>query len=118
MRSKTRDEWTRIFIGTDACCVPVLDASEIDAEGRSDDSVEDGSTPAPRPVLRRTPGRAVQGTKWDETEHYYLEPGRDTHEVLAHAGLTAEDVNQLVKKGVVRCQTGAEAAELEAKAKL
>ncbi|KAI1501115.1 CoA-transferase family III domain-containing protein [Biscogniauxia marginata] len=52
-RSKTRAEWERVFDGTDACCTPVLEYAELEAEpGREGDQ---------RPIvaLRDTPCLAV-----------------------------------------------------------
>jgi alpha-methylacyl-CoA racemase len=31
--TKTRDEWTEVFAGSEACCAPVYDASELKATG-------------------------------------------------------------------------------------
>ncbi|BGO92740.1 hypothetical protein NBRC10512_007858 [Rhodotorula toruloides] len=103
-RTKTRDEWSRIFLGTDACCVPVLNRQEVDSEGRGPDEpdrqlgeeeAEDGGgLPTPTPRLSRTPARA------GEAEEAFLEPGRDTVEILQAAGLGAK-VEKLVKAGAV-----------------
>jgi alpha-methylacyl-CoA racemase len=49
-KSKVRKEWEAIFDGTDACCTPVLELGELEAEGFDQ-----------RPVvtLRETPGFAI-----------------------------------------------------------
>ncbi|KAK4335616.1 alpha-methylacyl-CoA racemase [Rhodotorula toruloides] len=103
-RTKTRDEWSRIFLGTDACCVPVLNRHEVDLEGRGPDEpdrllgeeeAEDGGgLPMPTPRLSRTPAKA------GEAEEAFLEPGRDTVEILEAAGLGGK-VDELVKAGAV-----------------
>ncbi|KAI0874990.1 CoA-transferase family III domain-containing protein [Hypoxylon argillaceum] len=52
-KSKTRSEWEAIFDGTDACCLPVLDYSELeDNLGREGDQ-------RPSVKLRETPCLAV-----------------------------------------------------------
>ncbi|KAI5478403.1 hypothetical protein MNV49_005152 [Pseudohyphozyma bogoriensis] len=92
-------DWTRIFLGTDACCVPVLSPNEVDSEGieierKSEEDELDGGTPAPRPVLKSTPARKIRGSRWEGTEDYYLEPGMHTKEVLillAHFHLVHHD---------------------------
>lgn len=97
---KSRQEWTSIFIGTESCCVPVLSKEEVDSEGRgidepgvslSEEEVEGGGVPSPAPRLSRTPARAKG--KIDEV---FLEPGKDTRDVLKEAGL-GDEVDKLVK---------------------
>ncbi|KAI1853618.1 hypothetical protein JX265_004050 [Neoarthrinium moseri] len=52
-RSKTRAEWEQVFDGTDACCAPVLEYPELEAEpGREGDQ-------RPAVALRDTPLLAV-----------------------------------------------------------
>ncbi|BGP17684.1 hypothetical protein JCM10213v2_005723 [Rhodosporidiobolus nylandii] len=103
-RTKTRDEWTRLFLGTDACCVPVLEQHEVDAEGAGpfepgrgltadEDKAGDGGVPVPAPKLSRTPAHG--GSACD----ILLAPGKHTEEVLAEAGLDGAVL--LLKKGVV-----------------
>ena len=62
-RTKSRDEWTRIFEGSDACVAPVLGLDELDAHPHNAERgilTTLGGTvqPAPAPRLSRTPGRA------------------------------------------------------------
>lgn len=109
---KTRDEWARIFLHTDACCVPVLERHEVDAQGRgpgepgreldTDEAADGGGIPDPAPRLVRTPASA--GAAMGP----FLEPGRDSVELLEAAGLGAE-VKALVAAGAVS------AAEVKAK---
>ncbi|ORY64756.1 CoA-transferase family III domain-containing protein [Leucosporidium creatinivorum] len=119
-RSKTRAEWSSIFMGTDSCCVPVLGREEVDSQGVGVDEpgVElseearggDGGVPAPAPRLTRTPAREAGSLQ--EGEGYFLSPGRDSRSVLVDAGLEKQ-VERLVREKVV--ELGDEEA---AKAKL
>ncbi|GJN90276.1 hypothetical protein Rhopal_003278-T1 [Rhodotorula paludigena] len=103
-RTRTRDDWTSIFLGTDACCVPVLNRHEVDAHGRgpgepgrtlSDEVAQDGGgVPAPAPKLVRTPAQGEHG------ESLLMVPGKDTADVLRDAGLEHE-VQELVRAGAV-----------------
>jgi alpha-methylacyl-CoA racemase len=59
--SKTRDEWTRVFEGSDACFAPVLSWSEAREHAhavsrRSYVEVKGVPQPAPAPRFSRTPG--------------------------------------------------------------
>lgn len=59
--SRTRDEWERVFDGTDACCTPVLDYGELEAAAaarRGDGSAREGDQ-RPAVTLRATPLLAV-----------------------------------------------------------
>jgi alpha-methylacyl-CoA racemase len=61
LRSKSRDEWTRIFEGTDACVAPVLTFTESQAHpharARSGHVTVGGiAQPSPAPRFSRTPG--------------------------------------------------------------
>jgi alpha-methylacyl-CoA racemase len=62
-RSRTRDEWAKIFEGTDACVSPVLTMSEATRHphnvARGSFVEVDGKTQvAPGPRFSRTPGRS------------------------------------------------------------
>jgi len=98
---KSRQEWTSIFIGTESCCVPVLSKEEVDSEGRgidepgvslSEDEIEGGGVPSPAPKLIRTPAKAGEG----KIDGVFLEPGKDTRDVLKEAGL-GDEVDKLIK---------------------
>lgn len=53
-KSKTRDEWEKVFDGTDACCTPVLEYSELEtSKDREGDQ-------RPAVTLRETPCLAVR----------------------------------------------------------
>ena len=101
---KTRQEWTSIFISTESCCVPVLSKGEVDSEGRgigepgvslNEDEAEGGGVPSPAPRLSRTPSKAE-----GKIDGVFLEPGKDTRDVLREAGLENELV-KLVKAGAI-----------------
>lgn len=103
-RTRTRDEWTATFLGTDACCVPVLEPLEVDDAGRgpNESGVGAGNAdssligyPSPAPRLGRTPATApAKG-------NIFLRPGCDSADVLSQAGFGAEEVQALVKQGAV-----------------
>ncbi|MEV4945336.1 CaiB/BaiF CoA-transferase family protein [Streptomyces sp. NPDC053755] len=76
-RTRTRDEWTAVFAGTDACVAPVLSLREAPAHphlaARSTFVEHEGLTqPAPAPRFSRTPGAVRSGP---------VLPGADTDEV-------------------------------------
>jgi alpha-methylacyl-CoA racemase len=61
-RQRSREEWTQLFRGTDACVTPVLELSEsagdVHLKARGCFAEIQGTThPAPAPRLSRTPGR-------------------------------------------------------------
>lgn len=63
--ARTRDEWTQVFEGSDACVAPVLSFAEAPAHPHaqlrgSHVSVGDVQQPAPAPRFSRTPG-SVRG---------------------------------------------------------
>ncbi|KAI0840003.1 CoA-transferase family III [Hypoxylon sp. FL0890] len=62
-KSKTRSEWETIFDGTDACCTPVLEYSELE----KDASREGDQRPAV--TLRETPCLAVSEKATDPSIH-------------------------------------------------
>jgi alpha-methylacyl-CoA racemase len=62
-KTKTRDEWCRVFEGSDACFAPVLSWSEARAHPHSLSrrayvKLADVEQPAPAPRFSRTPGEA------------------------------------------------------------
>jgi alpha-methylacyl-CoA racemase len=92
-RERTRDEWTDLFTGTDACVEPVLsmteavDDSHLAARGTY--VVLDGRPqPAPSPRFSRTPGALGLPPPI---------PGEHTVSALSEWGL--EDVDRLVASG-------------------
>jgi alpha-methylacyl-CoA racemase len=97
--SRTRDEWTAVFDGVDACVTPVLDLDEAAAHphavARGDYlAVDDDGhlQPAVAPRFGRSatpvPGPAPA-------------PGAQTREILAELGCEREQVDHLLADGVV-----------------
>jgi alpha-methylacyl-CoA racemase len=95
--SKTRDEWERIFAGSDACVAPILALSEVADHphnaARGTFSRRDGVLqPAPAPRFSRTVpemGRAPRP------------PGADTEAVLADFGFAPAEIAHLIETGAV-----------------
>ena len=96
-RLRTRDEWTALFQGSDACAGPVLTFTEAAEHphnaARGTFFKQDGvlqAAPAPRfgrtPAARPRPPGA---------------PGADTHAVLVESGATDEEVRQWQAAGAL-----------------
>ncbi|HEY2774780.1 MAG TPA: CaiB/BaiF CoA-transferase family protein [Candidatus Binatia bacterium] len=96
--NKTREQWSVIFDGTDACVAPVLGLDEAARHPANAarqvfvDGVGGHAMPAPAPRLSRTPGRAVASAPIN---------GTDTDAVLAEAGMTPERIAELRGAGAV-----------------
>ncbi len=94
---KTRDEWTTLLEGTDACFAPVLDMSEapnhphLVARGTFIE-VDGLMQPAPAPRFSATPG-AVQGPAPKHGQH--------DHEGLIAWGFTEGEVTDLLAAGAI-----------------
>ncbi|MFD8098497.1 CaiB/BaiF CoA transferase family protein [Nocardia fluminea] len=92
-RTKSRDEWTALFEGTDACVSPVLSLLEAPRHPHLVDrntfvDIDGVTQPAPAPRFSRTPA-TIQSTP--------SEPGADTRAVLERWGIT--DVDSLIASG-------------------
>ena len=81
-KTKTRDQWTAIFQGKDACVAPVLNLDEVCEHPHNKErgvivDVDGVPQPAPAPKLSRTPGKAskAKGPKGANTEEILLELG-------------------------------------------
>jgi alpha-methylacyl-CoA racemase len=59
-RSRTRQQWTEVFAGSDACAYPVLEPDEVarDSHIGARETVDVSGAAATAPRLSRTPGRA------------------------------------------------------------
>ena len=95
--TKTRDEWGKIFAGTDACFAPVLSLTEAarhpHAQARNSFADVDGITqPAPAPRFSRTPS-GIQSPP--------AEPGQHTEQVLQDWGFSEERIAKLVDDNVI-----------------
>lgn len=97
-KTKTREEWTAIFDGTDACVAPVLELGEVQHHPHNAARTllvpdADGNlAPAPAPRLSRTPG--VAGAVRPEA-------GQHTRAVLAEAGFDADEIERLTGTGAI-----------------
>jgi alpha-methylacyl-CoA racemase len=85
---KTRDEWEKVFDGTDACVFPVLTPAEAAAHPHNrarGTFTEPGGVrqPAPAPRFSRTPSGIANPPP---------KPGQDTGTALARWGLTAAEI--------------------------
>ncbi len=96
-KTKTRDEWSAIFEGKDACVAPVIGLEEVGnhPHNRERDLLVDIQgvlQPAPAPRLSRTPGTALGpgGPR-----------GANTREVLIELGHPEKEVDALFKQGIV-----------------
>lgn len=95
--TRTRDEWTAVFAGVDACVHPVV---ELDEAPNHPHAVARGSFldvdgvrhPAPAPRLNRSPS---------VTPRPAPRAGRDTVEVLAECGWSEERIDALLAAGAV-----------------
>jgi len=96
-RTKTREEWTKIFDGKDACVAPILDLDEVDRHPHNRERTlivrPDGvAQPAPAPRLSRTPGKA--GTSGGPR-------GANTMAVLKELGCSQAEIDAFLQRGVV-----------------
>lgn len=100
-KTKTREEWCKIFDGTDACVTPVLEHNEApnhphNKERESFIRLENGIVaPKPAPKLNRTPGVSMADVP-------DVENGADTEDILLELGYTKNDIEQLNKEQVVK----------------
>jgi alpha-methylacyl-CoA racemase len=97
-RTRTRDEWDRVFAGTDACVAPVLSLTEAPghphnrARGAFVD-LEGVMVPAPAPRFSRTAPEITTPPAY---------PGQHSGEVLAAWGFDASEVAALREAGAVK----------------
>jgi alpha-methylacyl-CoA racemase len=95
-KSKTRDEWVKVFEGSDACFAPVLSWSEAPRHPHSRArsayiSVKRVEQPAPAPRFSRTPAEVL---------HPPPERGEGGAQALADWGLAPADVARLKSLGL------------------
>jgi alpha-methylacyl-CoA racemase len=93
--SKTRDEWSAVFEGLDACATPVLAPGEVHlhphvSERQTYVEIDGVIQPAPAPRFDRTQGQATAGR--------YL-TGNDANVLLTSWGLEASRIGQLREDG-------------------
>ena len=95
--TRTRDEWSAAFEGSDACVMAVLDFDEAPRhphnEARESFIDVDGVTqPAPAPRFSRTPSAVHRPPS---------QPGADTDEALADWGFEQAEIADLRKAGAI-----------------
>ncbi len=95
-KSKTREEWTRVFEGSDACFAPVLSFTEArsDAHNVSRKSfmkIAGVEQPAPAPRFSRTPGAVRRAPP---------ERGQGGAQALAEWGFHQSEIESLQSRGL------------------
>jgi alpha-methylacyl-CoA racemase len=95
--SKTRDEWSAIFIGKDACVSPVLDLDEVGQdphimERESLINIDGTMQPAVAPRLSMTPGKSDRPAR---------QKGLDTRGILEDLGYSSEKISSLFGEHIV-----------------
>ncbi len=98
LRERSRDEWTTLFAGSDACVAPVLSMQEAPqhahAQARAGFVAVDGLLqPAAAPRFERSQPATPSGPP---------EPGDHTDAVLAEAGYLPTEIQALRAAGVVK----------------
>jgi alpha-methylacyl-CoA racemase len=97
-KTKTRDEWTKVFEGSDACFAPVLTMSEATnnphIRARNTVVERDGvAQPAPAPRFSRTQAEIERPAPW---------PGQQTDEALTDWGFSADEIAKLRETSAIR----------------
>jgi alpha-methylacyl-CoA racemase len=95
-RSRSREEWTGIFEGTDACCSPVLTPSEAATHphnvARSTFAVRGGRQPSPAPRFSKT-ASAISSDP--------MVPGSGTRVGLSSWGVADSEIDALIESGAL-----------------
>ena len=90
-KTRSRDDWTKVFEGSDACFAPVLDLDEamtdaVATERAMFGTLDDVVQPAPAPRFSRTPGSLNASAP---------NPAGDSTSVLSDWGFEVEEIEQL-----------------------
>ncbi|XP_033935286.1 alpha-methylacyl-CoA racemase [Pseudochaenichthys georgianus] len=97
--SKSQEDWSQVFDGTDACVTPVLSFQQVSSHPHNQERhsfLTDSNgeeSPRPAPVLSRTPAEPSLSADPFIGEH--------TVEVLNEFGFKSEEIEQLMTHGVV-----------------
>ena len=96
-KTKTRDEWCDIMLGTDVCFAPVLSLYEVmdyphNAERQTFVEIDGVTQPAPAPRFSRTK-QGIQGPP--------PAPGEHTEPVLEDWGFSSDEIENLKTSGAV-----------------
>ncbi|KAK5900345.1 hypothetical protein CgunFtcFv8_025309 [Champsocephalus gunnari] len=98
--SKSQEDWSQVFDGTDACVTPVLSFQQVSSHPHNQERnsfLTDSNgeeSPRPAPVLSRTPAEPSLSADPFIGEH--------TVEVLNEFGFKSEEIEQLMTLGVVK----------------
>lgn len=90
-RTRTRDDWTAVFAGSDACFAPVLDLDEAMNDAVAGERAMFGTLdavvqPAPAPRFDRTPATLRSSAP---------DPAGDSTPVLSDWGFSADEIHRL-----------------------
>ncbi|XP_047426596.1 alpha-methylacyl-CoA racemase [Mugil cephalus] len=99
--SKTREDWLKVFDGTDACVTPVLSFDQVSSHPHNQErgsfikASSGEESPRPAPVLSRTPAEPCLAADPVIGEH--------TVEVLGEYGFTSAEINHMLAARVIEC---------------
>ncbi|KIK63164.1 hypothetical protein GYMLUDRAFT_223068 [Collybiopsis luxurians FD-317 M1] len=91
-KTRTRDEWGAVFMGTDACAVPIFtpeEATELESSGELH--------PSPHPRIS-SHNVSTSGSRPGEL---HLPPGKHNEEILGELGLTNTEYQRLIEDGAM-----------------
>ncbi|KAM6985206.1 alpha-methylacyl-CoA racemase [Aplochiton taeniatus] len=97
--TKTQEEWSSIFEGTDACVTPVLSFDQVSSHSHNQERgsfIQDAQgeeSPRPAPVLSRSPAQPCLDRDPVIGEH--------TRPVLEEYGFKPEEIDKMLAAGVV-----------------
>ena len=99
IRTRTRDEWSALLEGSDACAAPVLQLAEAPAHPHNKArnaflEVGGATQPAPAPRFSRNVSDAPRAQ---------VKVGADTLAVLSESGFSSADSDALLKAGAIAC---------------
>lgn len=101
-KTKTQDEWCKIFDGSDACVTPVLTFDQVakHVHNISRNSFVTGKDnvviPNPAPRLSRTPGISCA------TVRPNIQPGEHSIEILKDLKYSAEEIKDFITNNVIK----------------